>query len=83
MAAKNPIPQTEENAVLLLAAAEKLGLGKRAVTTFDGGLQAPDEVLKEAGFDVADDGGTKKTAKKSTAKKSTAKKTAAKSAPKE
>lgn len=43
---------TRDNAVLLLAAAEELGLEPGVVLTYDSGFGAPDEVLEKAGFDV-------------------------------
>lgn len=42
------IPKTRENAVLLLAAAEKLGLPSRVVRSTTKGFTAPDEVVAEA-----------------------------------
>lgn len=41
-------PQTEENAVHLLAAAKRLGLSKDVVTTKNGRLQAPESVVRAA-----------------------------------
>lgn len=41
-------PQTEENAVHLLAAAASLGLHKDVVTTKNGRLQAPESVVRAA-----------------------------------
>ena len=41
--------QTEENAILLLAAAAELGLNPDVVTTKNGALQAPASVVKAAG----------------------------------
>lgn len=41
--------QTEENAILLLAAAAELGLNPDVVTTKGGALQAPASVVKAAG----------------------------------
>ena len=48
---ENTIRQTEENAILLLAAAEELDLPANVVTTNNGALQAPDEVVKKAGLE--------------------------------
>lgn len=42
--------QTEDNAILLLAAVEELGLNPSVVTTKDGRLQAPAAVVKAAGI---------------------------------
>jgi hypothetical protein len=44
------VPISSDNAVLLLAAASKLGLDKSVVQVSDGKLTAPDDVMKEAGF---------------------------------
>jgi len=73
-----PVPKTSDNAVLLLAAAYKLGLGPNVVKSTSRGWVAPDEVLAEAGF--GDDAvaqpakaPAKRTAKKTAPKKSTAK----------
>lgn len=54
---------SRENAVLLLAAAEELGLEPGVVATYEGGFGAPDEVLKKAGFDPDSGLPTKKAAK--------------------
>lgn len=59
---------TSDKAVLLLAAAEELGLGQRVVRTTAGAFIVPEEV-RDAAF---------ATEKKAPAKKTTAKKTAAK-----
>lgn len=64
---ENIIRQTEENAILLLAAAQELDLPANVVTTYDGALQAPDEVIKKAGLES---GEPTKTAQKRAAKKS-------------
>lgn len=77
-----------DSAVLLLAAAAKLGLDKGVVRQVRGRFTAPDEVFKEAGFTVDEDSQTaqapgseekpqRRTAKKTVAKKAAAKKTAA------
>lgn len=47
--------QTEENAILLLAAAAELGLNPDVVTTKNGALQAPDSVVKAAGDHLTTD----------------------------
>jgi hypothetical protein len=54
---------TRDNAVLLLAAAEELGLEPGVVKTYEGGFGAPDEVLEKAGFDTDSGLPSKKAAK--------------------
>ena len=44
------VPKTEENAVLLLAAAYKLGYDASAVPSTGTGFTASDEIMQEAGF---------------------------------
>lgn len=66
---ENPIRQTEENAILLLAAAEELDLPASVVTSNDGALQAPDDVIKKAGLES---GEPKKAAQKRAASKKSA-----------
>lgn len=41
---------SRDNAVLLLAAAEELGLPPSAVRTSEGGFEVPDEVAEKAGL---------------------------------
>jgi hypothetical protein len=73
------VPKTADNAVLLLAAAHKIGLGPGAVKSTSRGYVAPDEVMEEAGFDPATGEvkpkprAEKKAPAKSAAKKSTSK----------
>jgi hypothetical protein len=55
---------TRDNAVLLLAAAQELGLDPGVVRTYEGGFGAPDEVLDKAGFDPDSGAPTGKEAKK-------------------
>lgn len=47
--------QTEENAILLLAAAAELGLDPSVVTTNNGRLQAPEDVVAAAGDNLTTD----------------------------
>lgn len=69
-------PITSDNAVLLLAAAQELGLDPGVVeTTGDGVFRVPQEVVDKAGL-----GEKKAPAKKTAAKKTAAKKVAAKQA---
>lgn len=44
------VPQTQENAILLLAAAHKLGYDASAVPSTATGFTASDEIMQEAGF---------------------------------
>lgn len=65
------IPQTRDNAILLLAAAEEMGLDPSVVaTTSDGTFSVPQAVADKAGVG-------KDKPKRAAAKKATAKKTAA------
>lgn len=66
--------RSRDTAVLLLAAAEDLGLDPSVVRTTTNGYVVPEEVAKKA------DGGDKAPAKKAAAKKAPAKKTPAKKA---
>jgi hypothetical protein len=59
---------TRDNAVLLLAAAEELGLNPGVVRTYEAGFGAPDEVLEKAGFDVESGLPSGKDAKKAAEK---------------
>lgn len=72
------VSKTSDNAVLLLAAAYKLGHGPAVVRSTSRGFVAPDEVLEEAGFDPETGEPKKAPEPKSPPKKTTAKKTAAK-----
>jgi hypothetical protein len=68
----------QETAMLLLAAAEDLGLDASVVSVnSDGGFNAPEEVAKKAkaetASDDADDAEEKKPAKKAAAKRSASK----------
>ena len=73
------ISKNSDNAVLLLAAAYKLGLDASAVRSTSKGLTAPDKVMAEAGFDPE----TGEPAKAPEPKKAPAKKAAKKSTSKE
>jgi hypothetical protein len=64
------VEATSDNAVMLLAAASKLGLEQSVVQVSDGKLTAPDDVMKEAGF-MKSESEPKKTTKR--ARKSTSK----------
>lgn len=74
------VPQTTDNAVLLLEAAAKGGHRPNVVrTTTDGYFLVPEEVAKSAEVDVLDEGPSDKeparAAKKTTPRKRAAKKT--------
>jgi len=57
------VEATSDNAVMLLAAASKLGLEQSVVQVSDGKLTAPDDVMKEAGF-MESESEPKKTTKR-------------------
>lgn len=64
--------ETGDQAVLLLAAAEELGLDPNVISTTTGGFVAPQEVVDKAFGDESekdDEKPAKKAAKKATAKK--------------
>lgn len=72
---KVPFGKTKDQAILLLAAAEELGLASTVVRTTTGAFLVPAEVEKQAFSERdADKSEPKKTAKKAPAKKAAAKK---------
>lgn len=80
----DPIERNTDNAILLLAAAEELGLPPEVVRSTTEGFEAPDEVVQKAFAHKSSstDEPNKAPAKRAPAKKAPAKKAAAKTAAK-
>lgn len=66
------VPVTQDNAVLLLAAAEELGLPADVVRYSEDGFIADEKVVKKAGLHAESEDDDKPAAKKTAAKKTTA-----------